>query len=242
MLIADDEEIFLNSTADLLRREGFYCDCVQDANAGIIKLKSNQYDVLITDIRMPGNPNLEFIKALPRLAEGLSAILVTGYPSQNTAIDAIGLPVIAYLIKPVDFTQLLEYVLKAIDQTRFYRTVSNAKKTLETWRTGLASIEDGFKNSGAAKIDSSQKNFLDLTFAGVNAALADIRYILSDAPKQQSDAPVCHLFKCPRLSTLKAAVNETIDILEKTKSSFKSSELGKIRKKLEKISKNNLNN
>ena len=240
ILIADDEETFLYSTADLLRREGFHCDCVPDANAGIIKLKNNEYDVLIADIRMPGNPNLEFIKALPRLAEGLSAILVTGYPSQNTAIEAVGLPVVAYMVKPVDLTLLLENVSKAVGRTRLYRAVSNAKERLEIWQEGLANLEVGIKKSDS-KIDISEKNFIDLTFAGVTAALSDIKSIMSATSKKKGQPQVCHLLKCPRLGNLAAAVDETIEVLEKTKGSFKSKELGIIRKKLEKIVKNTKN-
>jgi ActR/RegA family two-component response regulator len=237
VLIADDEEIFCLSTADLLRREGYKCDCVPDANAGIIKLRSNEYDVLIADIRMPGNPNLEFIKALPRLSAGLSAILVTGYPSQNTAIEAVGLPVVAYMVKPIDLNQLTENVSRAVATTRLYRAVLNSKKQLDTWQEGLENLEAGLKKSNGGKIDVSEKYFIDLTFAGVTAALSNIRYIISTIPDKAKKAPVCSLMKCPRLADLVGAVDETIDVLEKTKGAFKSKELGRIRKKLETVVK-----
>lgn len=242
ILIADDEEMFLNSTADLLRREGFICDCVADANEAILKLKSNEYDALIADIRMPGNPNLEFIKALPRLAEGLSAILVTGFPSQHTAIDSIGLPVVAYMVKPADFDALLENILKAVDRTRLFRSVSKAQKTLEAWQEGLANLDDGIKRTEGGRKSFSERNFVDLTFAGVFAALSDIKYIVCSPSKEKAGNQLCHLSKCPRVNKLVEAVEETIEVLEKTKSSFKSSELGKIRGKLEKIAKKNRTN
>ena len=240
ILIADDEEIFLNSTADLLRREGFLCDCVTDANQAIIKLKSNQYDAIIADIRMPGNPNLEFIKMLPRFAEDLSAVLVTGYPSQNTAIDAIGLPVTAYMVKPVEFTELLENVTKAVESTRLFRKVSEAKKTIQTWQRSLANLEGGIKKSNRVKAGLEQKDFVDLTLSGVSAALSDVKFIVSGHSRKNEDKAVCHLLDCPRLDELRQAVEETIDVLEKTKSSFKSSELGRIRKKLQTVVKNRL--
>ena len=80
ILIADDEETFLRSTADLLRREGYDCDCVPDAKTSIEKLKKANYDVLIADIKMPGNPKLELIQQLPRIAEGTAAILISMPP------------------------------------------------------------------------------------------------------------------------------------------------------------------
>jgi hypothetical protein len=78
-----------------------------------------------------------------------------------------------------------------------------------------------------------------LTFAGVTAALSDIKYIMSATSKESPQ--VCHLLKCPRLGNLATAVDETIEVLKKTKGSFKSKELGRIRKKLEKIVKNTKN-
>lgn len=60
ILIADDEETFRLSTAALLEREGYRCDCAMDAEeAG--KLLSGSHDLLISDIRMSGNLRMEFL-------------------------------------------------------------------------------------------------------------------------------------------------------------------------------------
>ena len=88
ILIADDEETFLMSTADLLRNEGFECDCAPDATSAAQMLRSGDHDLLIADIKMPGNFELEFIRDLPQIAEGLPVILVTGYPTLDTAIQS----------------------------------------------------------------------------------------------------------------------------------------------------------
>jgi CheY-like chemotaxis protein len=101
-LIADDEETFLLSTADLLRREGYHCDCAPDGKRAAEMLGKGEYDLLIADIKMPGNGNLELVREMPRLAEGLPVILVTGYPSLKTAMESFQLPVAAYLPKPVE--------------------------------------------------------------------------------------------------------------------------------------------
>ena len=102
-LLVDDEETFLYSTAELLRREGYGCDCAPDSATATTMLGNNSYDLLIADIKMPGNAELEFIKALPRIADGIPVILVTAYPTLMTAIQSIQLRVAAYLVKPIDF-------------------------------------------------------------------------------------------------------------------------------------------
>lgn len=121
ILLADDEELFLHSTADLLRRQGYECDCAVDARTAVEMLGKKSYDLLIADIKMPGNPDLEFIKELPRIAEGMPAILVTGYPSLNSAIQSIQLPVVSYLIKPFEFSDLLAQVMSAITDNGLLR-------------------------------------------------------------------------------------------------------------------------
>lgn len=106
ILIADDEDTFLQSTARLLRREGYDCDCAADANEAIEMLSVRRYDLLVSDIRMPGNPDMRLLREVQRNAEGMPVILVTGHPSVGTAIESIRLAVAAYLIKPIDFEEL----------------------------------------------------------------------------------------------------------------------------------------
>ena len=235
ILVADDEQTFLQATGDLLRREGYSCDCVSDAKSGVEKLKNVEYDLLIADIKMPGNPNLEFIRKLPEIAEGMSTILVTGYPSQNSAIDAIQLPVSAYLVKPLNFDHLLEQVKSAVAKSRLYRAVSSTKKRLSSWQEGLVDLEEILKKTNG-RFSASERNFFDLTFANITGALSDIRNIIVGSGSDKEDEmPICHLLNCPRLSELDSAVEETIEVLEKTKGSFKSKELAQMRKRLESI-------
>ncbi len=55
ILLADDEQTFLHSTADLLRDQGYECDCAMDAEEASALMQRTEYDLLISDINMPGN-------------------------------------------------------------------------------------------------------------------------------------------------------------------------------------------
>lgn len=237
ILLADDEQIFREATGDLLRKEGYVCDCVADAASAIEKLRQNSYDLLIADIKMPGNPGLELIKELPQLAKGMPTILVTGFPSQKTAIEAVSLPVAAYMVKPIDFKELEKNVAKAIQQRRLFMTVSNTKQRLSAWQKEMQDIEKTLKGKNYGVFSASVKNFLDLTLGNISAAMTDVKnlaYILTDEPDESA---VCNLLNCPRLIELTEGLSETVKTLEKTKSSFKSKELGQLRIKLEKLLK-----
>ena len=242
ILLADDQDTFLQSTADLLRREGYDCDCVTDATAGIEKLRNNKYDLLISDIEMPGNPNLDLVCQLSGIARGTSAIIVTGYPSQRSAIQAVGLPVVAYMLKPLDFEKLLTQVEAAIEKAHLYRAVVSARHRLQYWQQSLTGLEEVLKDSNAPLSSEPTKDFLDLTFANIEGALSDVKHITAATTSELTELPVCHLLNCPRLVELTAAMDETIKVMEKTKSAFKSKELGQMRKKLQQLVENSRNN
>ena len=121
ILIADDEETFLHSIADLLRREGYECTCTEDAHSAIQILRENPHDLLVADIKMPGNTELEMFHNLPESAKGMPIVLVTGYPSLRSAIESVNLPVISYLVKPVDAVELNMRVRALLARTQALR-------------------------------------------------------------------------------------------------------------------------
>ena len=238
ILIADDEETFLYSTADLLRREGYECDCALDAATAAGLLRGDNYDLLIADIKMPGNAELEFISELPDIAEGMPVILVTGYPSLNSAIQSIQLPVVDYLVKPIDFDKLLAQVRMSTENSRLYRAVRSTQQRLQDWHNNLTSIEKILQDPTQRASDVSVDTFLELTFQNTVGAMSDMKHLAESFATQNVNQEVrqeaCHLLNCPRLAELTGALVNTINVLEATKSAFKSKALGELRKTLEK--------
>jgi len=72
-----------------------------------------------------------------------------------------------------------------------------------------------------------------MTFQNLIDSLWDVKNMAQFLSVGRSNQEVCHLLTCPRLTFLKQGVEETVEILERTKNSFKSKELGDLRKKLE---------
>jgi DNA-binding response OmpR family regulator len=237
ILLADDEQTFRESTAELLRQQGYECDCVQDAHAAAEKLSNGSYDLLIADIRMPGNPDLELIKDLHDLSRGTPAILVTAFPSQKSAIDAVQLPVAAYMVKPIDFEELKKNVAEAIRRKSLFQTVSDTKNRLKDWQKQMQSIEEVLQNKHHRVFSASIKNFLDLSLINISAAFQDVKNLTNILTDQEDEPPVCNLLNCPRLTELVEGLTDAVRGLEKTKSSFKSKELGLLRIKLEQLLK-----
>ena len=126
ILVADDDPLCCDYLVSLLGQEGYSCISVPDARAAAVRLRRDDFDLLISDIKMPGNRSLELLRALQEAASKMPVILLTGHPSLRTAVPAVTLEVTAYLVKPVSSEVLLQWVRHAL-----HRPLSGASSTSE---------------------------------------------------------------------------------------------------------------
>jgi DNA-binding NtrC family response regulator len=114
ILIADDEPLYLRTTGDLLRQAGYDCVCVPNAMEAIKVLREQVFDLLLSDLNMPGNLRLELLREQSQAQPHLPIIVVTGVPTLPSAIESIRLGITDYLLKPVKFDDLLASVRRAL--------------------------------------------------------------------------------------------------------------------------------
>jgi DNA-binding NarL/FixJ family response regulator len=148
ILLADDTDVFLQSTADLLRRDGYVCVCAHDAPEVAQALAASRFDLLIADINMPGNTELELLRTLRALPEPLPVIIVTAYPSVGTAVEALRLSVIDYLVKPLDLADLRDRVGRAIEKGRAMRSAVDLRASLAQWLAKLGEFQEAIAIPG----------------------------------------------------------------------------------------------
>jgi CheY-like chemotaxis protein len=232
ILIADDDSSCLTTTSAFLARHGYLSDCASTGEEALHLLKQNRYDLLLSDIEMPGNQDLRLIQTLPQMQPGLPVILMTGYPTVETAANAVGLSVVAYLIKPVDPECLLAEVSRAIERFRCFRTVSEAKQRLATACRDLEQIESSLGVFSGKETKAPITAFLDLTIQNVVASLLDLRHLV-EAVSSNSGHQELEWLRSARPLVLINAIREAIAVLTKTKSAFKSKELADLRHRLE---------
>ena len=116
ILVADDEPLFLRTTAELLRKAGYECACAADGNAALQALAREPFDLVISDLNMPGNLRLELLREGRRQWPEIPLIIVTGAPSLPTAIESVRLGIADYLLKPVKYDDLLSSVRRALSR------------------------------------------------------------------------------------------------------------------------------
>ena len=235
ILLADDEEPFARSTVKLFEKHGYACDWAPDAATALGRLKEQPYDVVVADIRMPGNPQLEFIREISRWDDRPPVILITGYPSMESAVDAVGLPVVAYLIKPFEFDELLSRVRDAQKFKWAKRAVNAAREAENQWRVELDRVEEGLPDGREAGAPVPVDALVDLTIRRAYDSLKSLQELNRVVSSPGSANDLCELVGCPRLGELKAVIQEAVDTLEETKSSFKSRRIKELREKLETV-------
>lgn len=118
VILADDQPMYLTEMVELLRGAGYDCDCVSDGSRCEQELMRGNVDVLVADIRMPGNMNLELASRVKALPNPPAVILMTGFPTLETAISSVKLKISAYLVKPFGFNELLSEVQQALNARR----------------------------------------------------------------------------------------------------------------------------
>jgi len=105
ILIADDEPIFRRALANLLRLEGHVCHTAADADEAIAMLRADRYDLLISDVVMPGNAALRLVQEAQSLAEDMPVILVSGCEPIDSGQCGRYPAIVAFLEKPLDFKE-----------------------------------------------------------------------------------------------------------------------------------------
>lgn len=247
ILIVDDEETFLYSTADLLRKQGYECDCAYNSLEALTSLEKKTYDVLIADLNMPGNKEMDFIRNIQKNYSTIPVIVVTGYPSLPTAIESLHLSVFDYLIKPLDISQLFKNIELALERRRFWRTMQNFQGEIEAWTNTMNDFKKQADFSGCQGGQAGKKltleNYLHMAQYYITHTLTSLFNTIEilKTDKKEAEVDVCAFLNCPRLSAYKDGIREAVEILLRTKSAFKSKQLGELRKKLEALLAENVN-
>jgi DNA-binding NtrC family response regulator len=117
VLIVDDESLSREFLMEAAQTLGCRADAVPDGAQALERLKSRSYDLLITDLRMPGMDGLEVIRQAATACPGMPAVLLTAFGTIEAAVQAMKLGAADFLLKPCT-PETLELVLRRIERTR----------------------------------------------------------------------------------------------------------------------------
>ena len=124
ILVNDDDQVSSQLFAEVLEEEGFLVDQTHSGEEAFAQLQRHPYDLLLTDIRLPGISGLELTRKIRAFAPDLPIVVMTAFGSMETAIEAIREGAFDYASKPMNLGELKETVTRALSlRAPFSRTV-----------------------------------------------------------------------------------------------------------------------
>lgn len=107
ILIVDDEPTIRETLSLVLKEENYQCEQAENGVKGLNKVKEKNFDLIITDLKMPEMGGLELMEKVKIISPKTSFIIITAYASLESAIQALRLGAYDYIIKPLDFDDVI---------------------------------------------------------------------------------------------------------------------------------------
>ena len=123
ILVVDDELIVRDSIKEWLEDEGFSVDMAASGPEALDKLSTKSYHLMLTDIKMPGMDGVELLKNAHKRFPDLTVIMMTAYATVETAIEALKIGALDYLLKPFDPEILVDKVFQVYQDFEATRSV-----------------------------------------------------------------------------------------------------------------------
>src|SRR5690242_16423869 len=118
ILVVEDLEIFRKTIVEILVQEGFAVDEAGSGEQALAKLRETVYDVLVTDLMLPDATGLEILQEAIGRFPDIVTIVMTGFATVETAVEAMKLGAYDYLVKPFKVIQLCMMIRKRLEEKR----------------------------------------------------------------------------------------------------------------------------
>ncbi len=116
VLVVDDEASIRDLLSKTLALADYEVDVAPDGQSALDQMRVSPYNLLITDLKMPGMDGMAVINEARRLDAGLPVIIITGFSTEANAIEAVNTGVSGYLTKPFKVPKVLEVAAKALGE------------------------------------------------------------------------------------------------------------------------------
>lgn len=145
ILVIDDEEFVRDLLHDFLTRLQFEVDLAPDGIAGLDAFRAGSYSLVLVDLKMPGKSGIDVLRELRQITMAVPVIVMTGYPTIDSSIEALRLGAFDYIIKPFKLQELREVVDRAIKEQELHEEIDtlrgrivNIEQELRAYRASVA--------------------------------------------------------------------------------------------------------
>ncbi len=174
ILVVDDEKVIRDILADFLTEEGYVVHTVEDGAQALEELHHRSYNLVLSDLKMPNLSGLELIQKISEESIPVLTVIMTGFGTVETAIEAMKRGAYDYVLKPFKVDEVIHIVQRGLDRQRLQHENIRLKDALSI-----------YKISEAIATSLSVEKVLDLVLdATIDAVDADVVSLLLEDPKQ----------------------------------------------------------
>jgi len=135
ILIADDEKNILDTLSDFMKDIGYHVDLAGSVDSALALMQTNEYDILLTDKNMPDTGDnkeggMRLLKHAKEHNPLTEVIMITGYATVESAVEAMKLGAFDYVMKPIPLNELKEKIDRVLEYKRFL----SSEKTLQMYK------------------------------------------------------------------------------------------------------------
>jgi len=131
LLIVDDEISVRDSLNHWFRKDGYEVQVAADATEAMKAMQTNDFDVVLLDVRLPGMDGMRLLEQIRRTAPRTIAIMITAYASVDTAVRALKLGAADYVTKPINPEELSHVVAQTLAQRRLHEENLQLRETID---------------------------------------------------------------------------------------------------------------
>ncbi|MBI4593787.1 MAG: sigma-54-dependent Fis family transcriptional regulator [Candidatus Rokubacteria bacterium] len=128
VLVVDDEMSILLLLKEALTQWGYQVTAASTGDEALAALRSQMFDALLTDVRMPDTSGLDLLREVKRQDESIEVVIMTGYPTISSAVEALKEGAYDYLSKPLILDEL-RHLMQRLMERRFLRTEVHSLRT-----------------------------------------------------------------------------------------------------------------
>ncbi len=138
VLIVDDEKFIRDILADFLGMEGYAVRTAEDGAAALTELRGASYDIVISDLKMPRMGGIELLEQITTTAPNALTVIMTGFGTVETAIDAMKRGAYDYILKPFKVEEVIHVVQRGLEKQRLAAENIRLKEAISLYKVSEA--------------------------------------------------------------------------------------------------------
>ncbi len=138
ILVVDDEKVIRDMLADFLGMEGYIVRTAEDGTSALGELEKGQYDLVISDLKMPRMGGIALLDEIGKTAPDALTVIMTGFGTVETAIDAMKRGAYDYVLKPFKLDEVVHVVQRGIEKKRMAAENLRLREALSLYKVSEA--------------------------------------------------------------------------------------------------------